>query len=98
MAAVLAAARPVSSVSRTKRPRAPRTSEADEMATSAEQLWSGKTRGYFAFESIAHLDPGAGEDIRGWAGCRGGGWDNWGSPFASARPPDPAGDPRRARP
>ena len=47
MAAVLAAARPVSSVSRTKRPRAPRTSEADQMATSAEQLWSGKTRGYF---------------------------------------------------
>jgi hypothetical protein len=57
---VLAAACPVSSVSPqltraagTKRQRAPRTSEAGQMATSAEQLWSAKTRGLFAFESIA---------------------------------------------
>ena len=60
MAAVLATACPVSSVSTqlhraagTKRPRAARTSEAEKMATSAEQLWSGKTRGLFAFESMA---------------------------------------------
>ena len=57
---MLAAACPVSSVSPqlpraagTKRQRAPRTSEAGQMATSAEQLWSAKTRGLFAFESIA---------------------------------------------
>ena len=59
MAAVLAAARPVSSVSTrlpraagTKRPRAPRASEAEQMATSAEQLWSAKTRGLFEFQPI----------------------------------------------
>ena len=59
MAAVLATACPVSSVSTqlhraagTKRPRARRTSEAEQMATSAEQLWSAKTRGLFEFQPI----------------------------------------------
>jgi hypothetical protein len=59
MAAVLATACPVSSVSTqlhraagTKRPRARRTSEAEQMATSAEQLWSAKTRGLLEFQPI----------------------------------------------
>lgn len=37
----------------TKRPRAPRPSDTDLMASPAEQLWSGKTRGLIEFESIA---------------------------------------------
>ena len=36
-----------------KRSRASRTSATDRMATPAEQLWSGKTRGFFKFEPIA---------------------------------------------
>ena len=36
-----------------KRSRASRTSATDRMATPAEQLWSGKTRGFFEFEPIA---------------------------------------------
>ena len=52
------AARPVSTpqiprAAGTKRPRAPRTSEAEQMATSAEQLWSAKTRGLIEFQPIA---------------------------------------------
>ena len=46
----------------TKRSRAPRTSDTDRMASPAEQLWSGKTRGFFEFEPIAptnRLQPGA---------------------------------------
>ena len=52
------AARPVSTpqiprAAGTKRPpRARRTSEAEQMATSAEQLWSAKTRGLFEFQPI----------------------------------------------
>ena len=51
-------ARPVSTpqiprAAGTKRPRAPRTSEAEQMATSAEQLWSAKTRGLIEFQPIA---------------------------------------------
>ena len=59
MAVALAAARPVTGVSTqlrraaTKRSRAPRTSEADDMETAAEQLWAGKARGLFEFETIA---------------------------------------------
>ena len=35
-----------------KRSRASRTSVTDRMATPAEQLWSGKTRGFFEFDPI----------------------------------------------
>ena len=35
-----------------RRSRTPRPSDADLMATTAEQLWSGKTRGLFEFETI----------------------------------------------
>ena len=35
-----------------KRSRASRTSATDRMATPAEQLWSGKTRGFFEFDPI----------------------------------------------
>ena len=37
----------------TKRSRASRTSATDRVATAAEQLWSGKTRGLLEFEPIA---------------------------------------------
>ena len=43
----------VSTQPATKRSRASRTSATDRMATPAEQLWSGKTRGFFEFEPIA---------------------------------------------
>ena len=43
----------VSTQPATKRSRASRTSATDRMATPAEQLWSGKTRGFFKFEPIA---------------------------------------------
>ena len=33
-----------------------RTSATDLMATPAEQLWSGKTRGFFEFEPIAPME------------------------------------------
>ena len=33
-----------------------RTSATDRMATPAEQLWSGKTRGFFEFEPIAPME------------------------------------------
>ena len=58
MATALAAAHDppgagVSTQPATKRSRASRTSATDRMATPAEQLWSGKTRGFFKFEPIA---------------------------------------------
>ena len=41
----------------TKRSRArARTSVTDLMETAAEQLWSGKTRGFFEFEPIAPME------------------------------------------
>ena len=38
------------------RSRASRTSVTDRMATPAEQLWSGNTRGFFEFEPIAPME------------------------------------------
>ena len=38
------------------RSRASRTSVTDRMATPAEQLWSGKTRGFFEFEPIPPIE------------------------------------------
>ena len=43
----------VSTQPATKRSRASRTSATDRVATAAEQLWSGKTRGLLEFEPIA---------------------------------------------
>ena len=47
---------PAGAASKRARARASRTSATDLMATPAEQLWSGKTRGFFEFEPIAPME------------------------------------------